>query len=88
MSSVTSWLKVGYYLGKLGLVVLLALPYLRWRMWKAKRAFRAELLKSGVSRELANNLTASYNRSNKMMVGSLRNGLSSIRGTRVSGGKM
>ncbi len=83
MSSVTKWLKVGYHLGKLGVVVILAFPYLRWKMWSAKRAFRAELLNSGVSIELANNLTSSYNRSNKLMVGSLRKGLSSMRGTQV-----
>ncbi len=77
----TKWLKVGYHVGKLGLVVILALPYLRWKVWSAKRAFRAELLNSGVSIELANNLTASYDRSNKMMVRSLRNDLSSIRST-------
>jgi hypothetical protein len=82
MPSVKSWLKVGYHLGKLSVVVILALPYLRWRMWSAKRAFQSELLKSGVPVELANNLTASYNRSNKLMVGSLRNGLSSMRWAR------
>ena len=76
MSPVTSWLKVPYHLGKLSAVVILALPYLRWKMWSAKRAFRAELLSSGVPIELANKLTASYNLSNKRMVGSLRKGLS------------
>ncbi|OLD02862.1 hypothetical protein AUG19_07170 [archaeon 13_1_20CM_2_54_9] len=84
MSSVTSWLKVGYHVGKLGVVVMLALPYLGWRMWSAKRAFRAELLNSGVSIELAKSLAASYDRSNKLMVGSLRRGLPSMRRTRVS----
>ena len=84
MSPVTSWLKVPYHLGKLSAVVILALPYLRWKMWSAKRAFRAELLNSGVPIELANNLTASYDRSNKLMVGSFQNGLSWMRRTQAS----
>ncbi len=83
MPSVASWLKIGYHLGKLGLAVIFAPPYLRWKMWSAKRAFRAELLNSGVPIELANNLTASYDRSNKLMAGSFRNGLSSMRRARV-----
>ncbi len=84
MSPVTSWLKVPYHLGKLSVVVMLALPYLRWKMWSAKRAFRAELLHSGVPIVLANNLTASYDRSNKLMVGSFRNGFSWMRRAQVN----
>jgi hypothetical protein len=51
--------------------LLLILPYFTWTTWRAKSAFKEELLKNGVPKDLADNLADSYGTGNKILVGSL-----------------
>ncbi len=61
-------LRIGFHLGRLVLSLILILPYYEWRTWRAKSVFKEELLKNGVPKELADNLSDSYGRGNKSMV--------------------
>jgi hypothetical protein len=73
-------LQSGYYVAKLLLVLpVYASVYLRWRLWRAKHAFKAELIRSGMPRNVVNMLTTHYNAQNKRIVSSLM-GFRSIRG--------
>jgi hypothetical protein len=73
-------LQSGYCIAKLLLVLpIYALVYLRWRVWRAKYAFKAELIRSGMPRNVVNMLTTHYNAQNKKIVSTLI-GFRSIRG--------
>jgi hypothetical protein len=64
-------LKIWFDLVRLVSSIILILPYFTWTTWRAKSAFKQELLRSGVPKDLADNLADSYGRGNKIMVGSL-----------------
>jgi len=70
----------GYYLGKLVLSLIYILPTVRWRLWKAGRAFRSELVRNGLSDEVAGKLAEHYNSLNKEP-------LRLLRSSRVLGGR-
>ncbi len=63
-------------MGKLTLSLGFTIPYFRWKIWKAKRAFRTELLKSGISVANVNSMVESYNRQNKRIFGLVKESLS------------
>ena len=71
--------KIGFYLGKLALSVLWALPYFRWRIWRAKHAFKKELRREGLPDELVTSLVESYNRQNKQVFGLITEGIGNAR---------
>ena len=71
--------KIGFYLGKLGLGVLWALPYFRWRIWRVKHAFKKELRRGGLPDELVTSLVESYNRQNKQVFGLITKGIGNAR---------
>jgi len=71
--------KIGFYLGKLALGVLWALPYFRWRIWRAKHAFKKELRREGLPDELVTSLVESYNRQNKQVFGLITEGIGNAR---------
>lgn len=71
--------KIGFYLGKLALGVLWALPYFRWRIWRAKHAFEKELRRGGLPEELVGSLVESYNRQNKQVFGLITEGIGAAR---------
>jgi hypothetical protein len=76
-------LQSGYCIAKLLLVLpVYALVYLRWRVWRAKYTFKAELIRSGMPRNVVNMLTTHYNTQNKKIVSSFT-GFTSIRGKAV-----
>jgi hypothetical protein len=63
--------QTSYHIGKIGLFFIAFLPYLQWKTWRAKSAFRDELLKNGVPREVAANLADSYGKENRGILGSI-----------------
>ena len=79
MGKLVRIIKIGFYLGKLGLGVLWALPYFRWRIWRAKHAFKKELRREGLPDELAGSLVESYNRQNKQVFGLITEGIGNVR---------
>lgn len=70
---------VAFYLGKLAIMALWTLPYLRWRVWRAKHAFKKELKRGGLPDELVRTLVDSYNRQNKNVIGLVSGGFSALR---------
>jgi hypothetical protein len=64
-------LRSGYYIGKLLIAGVHGLVYLRWRIWRAKHAFKKELTSRGVPKDVANTLTLKYNAQNKQLIPSL-----------------
>ena len=79
MGKATGVIKVGFYLGKLAFSVVWALPYLRWRIWRAKQAFKRELEKEGLPDELVGSLVQSFNRQNKQVFGLVTGGFGTLR---------
>ena len=79
MGKLVRTVKIGLYLGKLALSVVWALPYFRWRIWTAKRAFRKQLEREGLPGELVRSLVQSYNRQNKQFFGLITKGLGNAR---------
>ncbi len=79
MGTVVRIIKVGFYLGKLALGVLWALPYFRWRIWRAKHAFKKELGREGLPDELVGSLVESYNRQNKQVFRLITEGIRAAR---------
>jgi hypothetical protein len=73
VSAVRKILAGGYYFGKLLFTGIYALAYLRWRIWRAKHTFKAELLRMGIPKTSAKNLASQYNAQNKQIFGSLMN---------------
>lgn len=61
-------LSMAYYIGRLILSLALIVPYLQWKTWKAKSAFKRELVRNGIPEELADNLTNTYNSGNKNLL--------------------
>ena len=78
MGTVVRIVKIGFYLGKLALGVLWALPYFRWRIWRAKHAFKKELRREGLPDELVRSLVESYNRQNKQVFGLITEGIGNV----------
>lgn len=78
MGKVVGIVKSGYYLGKLVLGVFWLYPYLRWRIWRAKHAFRRQLEREGLEDKLVRNLVEDYNRHNKRVIGLVTNGFDAI----------
>lgn len=64
-------LRMGLQVGRLVLSLVLIPPYFEWMTWRAKSAFKEELLKNGLSRGIADNLADSYGKGNKNIVRSL-----------------
>lgn len=79
MGKLVRTVKIGLYLGKLALSVVWALPYFRWRIWTAKRAFRKQLEREGLPGELVRSLVQSYNRQNKQVFGLIAEGVRAVR---------
>lgn len=79
MGTVVRIVKIGFYLGKLGLGVLWVLPYFRWRIWRVKHAFKKELRRGGLPDELVGSLVESYNRQNKQVFGLITEGIGNVR---------
>lgn len=79
MGKLVRIVKIGFYLGKLALGVLWALPYFRWRIWRAKHAFRKELKLGGLPEELVGSLVESYNWQNKQVFGLITEGIRAAR---------
>ncbi len=75
MGTATGVVKVGFHLGKLAVMAVWVLPYLRWRIWAAKRAFKRELESNGLPDELIASLVDSYNKQNKRIFGLLTSNL-------------
>ena len=61
-------LRIVYQVGRLGWFFALLIPYVQWKTWKAKSAFKAELVRSGVPARLASNLADSYDNGNKNLL--------------------
>lgn len=79
MGKLVRIIKIGFYLGRLGLSVVWALPYFRWRIWRAKHAFKKELRREGLPDELVESLVESYNRQNKQVFGLITEGIGNAR---------
>ncbi len=56
---------ITYHFGRVILSLAFVLPYIQWKTWKAKGAFKRELVRNGIPKELADNLTDAYNSGNK-----------------------
>jgi len=65
MPSIKGVIKGAYHASQLLFSLLWVLIYLRWSMWRAKKSFAGELIKHGVPKDIARELTASYNERNK-----------------------
>jgi hypothetical protein len=64
-------LQSGYYFAKLLITAIYALIYFRWRVWRAKYAFKAELVRSGIPGNVVKVLVSQYNAQNRKIVSSL-----------------
>jgi len=71
MPSLRSILKGTYYIIKILFSMLWALIYLRWQIWRSKKAFAKELQENGIPKDVAKKLTTHYNKQNKKLIGSL-----------------
>lgn len=66
--AVLTVIRLPYHLGRLTLFAFGILPYFQWKTWRAKSAFKNELLKNGVPGQLAADLTDIYGDASKLVL--------------------
>jgi len=84
VSNIRTILRNGYHIGKLLFAGVHGLVYLRWRIWRAKHAFKKELTRRGIPKEAADRLTVKYNAQNNQFISSLLRKHQSEEETKIS----
>ena len=68
MGKLVNYLKITFYVSKLGLTMLLASATLKWKVRRATGSFKSTLINEGVPEEVAATLAQSYNQANKKIL--------------------